>query len=177
MNKATEQWLGVVGYEGIYEVSDHGNVRRILRTTGTRGCGPIKPMVKNNGYLWVYLRDSGRDSCAHVHRLVAAAFIPNPKGKPHVNHKDGTRTNNRAMNLEWVTPHENHLHTTRVLKRRTGSLHWNSKLTERDIPKIFAMRKAGLLHRQIAKECGVARSTIGAILAGGDWIHARASIK
>lgn len=66
----------------------------------------VKP-IKGVGYYWVCL---GRDNKKSIHTLVALAFIPNPEGKPWVNHKNRIRTDNHIDNLEWVTPYENTVH-------------------------------------------------------------------
>lgn len=67
----------------------------------------ITPEVHTKGYLRVYLYDKGKRKHYKVHRLVAETFIPNPEGKPHVNHIDGNNQNNSVSNLEWVTDAEN----------------------------------------------------------------------
>lgn len=110
MHEHREAWKGIEGYEGIYEVSDRGRVRNIKRG------GRLMSLVKvTHGYIAVTLHKQGKQKMYLVHRLVAKAFITNPKNKPQVNHKDGVKTNNSAENLEWVTSHENLEHA-----RNTG---------------------------------------------------------
>jgi len=70
----------------------------------------IKQQLDTSGYARVELWENGVGKKHLVHRLVAAAFIPNPQGKPQVNHIDGNKSNNRASNLEWVTQSENQIH-------------------------------------------------------------------
>ena len=90
-----EEWKNVIGYEGLYEVSNKGNVRNIRRNT-------LLKLSKNNyGYIKVFLYKNGIRTCLSVHRLVAQAFIPNPDNLPQVNHKDEDKTNNSVDNLEW----------------------------------------------------------------------------
>lgn len=103
-------WRDVVGFEGRYEVSDEGSVRNAQ--TGRM----LKPQRCTNRYLALCL---GRKNRRLVHRLVAEAFIPNPDRKPHTNHKNGKRADNRAENLEWVTCSENHVHAHHQLPRKT----------------------------------------------------------
>lgn len=87
-----------------YEVSKFGNVRRMGSDTN------LVPCDHYAGYKQVKLSIKGKTTNHYVHRLVAAAYCANPDNKPHVNHKDGDRTNNRATNLEWCTINENNLH-------------------------------------------------------------------
>lgn len=74
----------------------------------------IKPQISSNGYVRVELSQSGNGKKYLLHRLLAQAFIPNPNGKPQVNHIDGNPRNNRLDNLEWVTRSENQLHAYRL---------------------------------------------------------------
>ena len=90
-----EEWKNIIGYEGLYEVSDKGNVRNVRRNT-------LLKLSKNKyGYIQVYLYKNGIRTGLKVHRLVAQAFIPNPDNLPQVNHKDEDKTNNRVDNLEF----------------------------------------------------------------------------
>ena len=98
----SEIWKDVVGYEGLYQVSNLGNVRSL----NYRGHGITKnlvPKCNNAGRLWVELRKNGSGKCLLVHRLVAMAFIPNPNDYPQINHIDENPKNNRVENLEWCT--------------------------------------------------------------------------
>lgn len=112
----SESWRPVVGYEGIYEVSDHGRVRRVLAGQGARPGYILSPTQAGRGYaegraypsVCIY---KGRTVARrNVHQLVAEAFIgPRPEGM-HINHKDSDKSNNHATNLEYVTPSENYWH-------------------------------------------------------------------
>ena len=122
--ESLEIWKDIEGYDGIYQVSNLGNVRsveRIVNTPVPKSDEMFKRRVpgvllnptrnKQSGYMIVTLY-KGSKNCKHsVHRLVANAFIENPEHKKCVNHKDYDRTNNRLSNLEWVTHKENALYS------------------------------------------------------------------
>jgi hypothetical protein len=119
-----EEWRAIPGFEGRYEVSDHGRVRSLDReahftySDGTpswrRAKGQLlRPGLTSAKYLSVML---GRKTHL-VHRIVALTFIgPCPKGK-EVCHNDGNRTNNRAINLRYDTRRENVADTIRQGKK------------------------------------------------------------
>lgn len=99
----------VVGYEGMYSVTDEGDVisnRRVIdngRGEYVRESVVLKPGYRDGGYQMVVLFKDGVGKSASVHRLVAEAFIPNPDNLPEINHKDENPANNRVENLEWCT--------------------------------------------------------------------------
>lgn len=113
-----ENWRPVVGYEGLYEVSDLGNVRSL----NYMHTGKTEKLALNKsywGYYVLYLYKEGKRRQYKVHRLVAEAFLPNPNNLPFINHKDECKTNNfvwvnedgsvdlEKSNLEWCTPEYN----------------------------------------------------------------------
>jgi hypothetical protein len=120
-----EIWRPVSGYEGYYEVSNLGQVRsvarRIVHTNGhiqTFGVRTLKTMLHRDGYLYTRLCVGGVCRKFFVQRLVAGAFVPNRKGTPQVNHKNGIKADNRAENLEWVTAQENIAHAFAIGRRQ-----------------------------------------------------------
>ena len=100
-----EVWKPIKDYEGLYEVSNLGRVKS-LNYKGTRK-GKILKNSECNGYLTVSLTKNGKPKTFYVHRLVAEAFIPNPEGKPCIDHINTIRTENYVWNLRWVTYEEN----------------------------------------------------------------------
>lgn len=100
-----EVWKDVVGYEGLYQVSNLGRVKSMRKSWASHGEKEhIMRPTKTKGYEYLKLRgNDGVDKSTPVHRLVALAFIPNPNGYKCVNHKDENKLNNNVENLEWCT--------------------------------------------------------------------------
>lgn len=113
MNK--EEWKPIIGYEGLYEVSNLGIVRSLNKTNNqysmyaTAGTSDGK-----HGYLKVKLQKNGKSKSFQVHRLVAEAFIDNPDKLPQVNHIDEDKQNNKVNNLEWCSAKYNSNYGTRT---------------------------------------------------------------
>lgn len=112
-----EIWKDAKGYEGYYEVSSLGRVRRKKCETIYKDgrvaffSETILKQGKNKkGYLIVYLSVKSKKITRAVHRLVAETFIKNPENKETVNHKDCNKENNNVENLEWLTNKENMQH-------------------------------------------------------------------
>lgn len=124
-----ETWKPVIGYEGMYEVSSRGRVKRVeyLLTESNSAWG----------YKQVSLSKDGKNSTKIIHRLVAQAFIENPDNKPTVNHKDCNKHNNTVSNLEWATVQENVDHAIENNLRPTnyqdGEKNAMAKLTKEDV--------------------------------------------
>lgn len=123
MESEMELWKDIAEYEGLYQVSNFGNVkaleRIILNKNGNLQRYPeklLKPDVyktTHTNYLRVTLCKQHQTKKHSVHRLVAEAFIPNIGNKPFVNHIDNNAENNNSSNLEWCTHEENMLHAQR----------------------------------------------------------------
>lgn len=129
-----EIWKNVVGYEGLYQISSLGRVRRV-------GGKILKSTRFSKGYFHVNLCCNGKYKSKQIHRLVAQAFIPNPNNLPIVNHKDENPSNNTVENLEWCTVSYNLGYGTANKRREETILRRNSmevaqkKSSERNRPK------------------------------------------
>lgn len=121
-----EIWKDVIGFESNYSVSSLGRVKR-KASLFVRSDGVVRSFRErllggnlNKKYHFVALQGGSVSKKYPVHRLVAAAFIPNPDNKPEVNHKNGVRSDNRVANLEWCTKSENAVHSIEVLGNHHG---------------------------------------------------------
>ena len=112
-----EIWRDIVGYEGLYQVSNTGKVRNKKRKI-------LKPQLFSCGYLYVALYKNRKMKYFRIHRLVAQAFIPNPNNYPIVNHRDENRQNNLVENLEWCDQKYNVSYGTATERRaKTNTNH------------------------------------------------------
>lgn len=121
MTERAESWRPI--YDGVYEVSDRGNVRRLRAGKGARIGQSLALCFATTGYPVVSICINGDRRVDHVHRLVAQAFIGPPNGLM-VNHIDGNKRNNRIENLEYVTREENAAHAGRIGLVQSGDRHW-----------------------------------------------------
>ena len=154
-----ELWKDIKEYEGIYQVSNLGRVKRVETDRVLKGSKNKK------GYLRVDLYKNGSQSNKRIHRLVAQAFIPNPENKSQVNHIDENKTNNVISNLEWTTAKENINHGTR--NERAG----NTISKSNSIPIIATNLKTGESQefygaRECARQLGLQAPSITSVLKG-----------
>jgi hypothetical protein len=178
-----EEWRPIVGYEGLYEVSNKGRVKSLAKSwlngrknsnVFTKNETILKKYIQKNGYERIVLRSNNTKKDLLVHRVVAITFIPNPNNKPAVNHIDGNKLNNNIYNLEWVTYKENSKHSfiTGLNKGPVGELCGTSKLTENQIIDIRSKySKGNFLQKELAEEYGVTRQAISKIILKNRWKH------
>lgn len=153
-------WQPIENYEGRYEVSTGGAVRRV-------GGGSVGQWKNHNGYMIVRL--SRPRAQFRVHRLVAAAFLTNPNRLPIVNHLDHDRVNNSAGNLEWCTQKQNLDHAAKAGRLQRdywrGRRSPNAALTDkavRDIRRLYS--EGNLSWEAIGQQFGVCKRSIGRVV-------------
>lgn len=172
-----EIWHDVIGYEGLYKVSNLGNVKMLQRLLPDKRILKekfLKQQIQRNGYLLVGLRKEGKQKFISVHRIVASAFIPNIENKKQVNHIDGNKLNNKVNNLEWVTASENikHAYKTGLKHTLIGELNGNSKIKKVDVDFIRKNYKPYdriFSRKKLAEMFNISIATVKKILSNDLW--------
>ena len=161
----TEIFKIIPDTEGMYSVSNLGRIRNNATAY------VLNPFMTDRGYLQVSIQFTSRSDriSISVHKLVARAFVENPNEKPYVNHKDGNKTNNVALNLEWVTPLENNEHAVKSGLIVSGEDSYLHKLTESEVHEIIRLLQEGKRNIELAKRYNVAHSTIDDIRCNRTW--------
>lgn len=162
-----EVWKEVIGYEGLYQVS---NIGRVMRTKSGRGAkaGNIKSNGHSLGYCYVSLCKEGVAKHHYVHRLVAAAFIGECPQGAEVNHIDCDKENNRFDNLEYVTPLENIRH---AIKQGRMTPRLKGRLSEQEVKSILALHAEGISQSEIGRRYRVTQSQVSLIVRGKQYIR------
>lgn len=170
-----EEWKDIEGFEGIYQVSNRGRVKRIV---GSKRAVPgqiLRPFHDKAGYLRVDLFRDGKRTGKLVHRLVLEEHVGSaPSPKHEGNHKSGGRDDNCVENLEWVTRSENMRHAYDVLgfEAARGEASSNASLTRREVIEIRKLWPTGkYLQRELAEMFGVTHQTISRIVRRETWQH------
>lgn len=163
-----EIWKDVEGYEGFYQISNFGRFKSFHGINERI----IRKRITKNGYEYVGLSIDKEFKKQTIHRLVACAFIDNPKNLPCVNHKNGIKTDNRADNLEWCTYSENNSHAfkNKLKTSLKGEKSHFSKITEKDAFEI-KYGNIGLLQKEIAIKYNIKENTVSLIKSGKSWKH------
>ena len=169
-----EKWKPVVGYEGIYEVSDSGRVRTDSRASSVhkryRPGTVLKPNEASNGYLHVPLNRKGK-KLPTIHSLVLTAFKgPKPAGQES-RHIDGNNKNNKAKNLAWGTRKQNASDRITHGTSLNGTRHPLSKLTENQVLEIRQMWERGSTQAFLAVNFRISKSNVRSILKRRTWTH------
>lgn len=191
-----EVWRDIVGYEGIYQVSNKGRVKRLAQRRINSNQAKsweqeypetlLRGSIDSKGYRQVNL-SFGLEGNNYLllHRVVARAFLGEPSDELKkecikggykvvlVNHKDSNRLNNEVNNLEWCTPSYNADYMMETNKPdysgRSGSNARHSLLVEADVDEILRLRLLGRSQQSIADTFGVKQITISNIVTGRSW--------
>lgn len=175
-----EIWRPISRFEGLYDVSSHGNVKSIQRVVSHSICGTktinarILKKILPCKYYTVKLSKDGVIEVASIHVLVATAFHKNHENKKCVNHKDGNKLNNHHSNLEWATYAENNKHAFQIgVRSHKGDKCPSSKLKTSQVIEIKQILQSGTKTtlKAIGEMFGVSWSTIRDIKKGFTWTH------
>lgn len=171
-SKESEIWKDIAGFEGLYQVSNFGNVRSVTRLI-TRSDGKtylkkgkqLKSFVTNKGYEYVMLNDfNSKQHLKTVHRLVAQAFVDNPNNLPIVNHKDENKLNNAVSNLEWCTHAYNNVYNgvnKRISCKLKGQQAHNAvRVIDESTGAVYESKQ------QCAKKCKLRWNVLNDMIAG-----------
>lgn len=167
-----EQWLDIPGYDGIYQVSNFGNVRRIIVKDSIRRERMLSVTGRSRGYPIVGLTLNGVQKVCRVHRLVMLAFESECPAGMVVNHKNGNKLDNRLINLEYVTYSENIRHACNLNRHNTGANHHLTKLNEDMVREMRELYAGGQTKQvDIAKQYGITQASLSYILNRKSWKH------
>lgn len=167
-NLPNELWKPIMGFEENYEISNYSRVKRIKVVfiqksksgklhRNLRPPSILKQHISKRGYYTLTLQNKPIKKRAKIHRLVAIHFIPKVKGKDHVNHINGIKTDNRVENLEWCTNQENTQHSYDFLNRKTTK----GVLNKGSSKKVFKFNLKGVLLKEYPSCAEAARELNG----------------
>lgn len=170
----TEEWRPILGYEGIYEVSDHGRVRSLDRIDANghfRRRKVLKACANAHGYFVVGLCRDGVAREGKVHILVLQTFVSERPAGHDACHYDGDQSNNSLPNLRWDTAKNNIADRSRHGRTSIGSAVVQSRLIESDVPRIREAHLFGAARMDLAAVYGVHVDTIGKVINRRNWRH------
>jgi hypothetical protein len=166
-----EEWKAVVGFEGLYEVSNMGRIKSldkvIVRSNGSPQTWKgrhVAVSYSGNRYLQVHMHHLGKQTTKGLHVIVAEAFVQNTNNKPQVNHKNRIREDCTAANLEWVTPSENICH---ILAQ--GCTMGKTKLNLKAARALREDAAAGLGTDILSKKYGISKGMVNRIKNNHAW--------
>lgn len=167
-----EEWKDILGYEGYYRVSNLGSVKALARNViyATGVVHAFKERIicvnlKRTGYFNVALCRDGKCKTFLLHRLVATAFLDRDNDSQNVNHRNGVKTDNRAVNLEWVTPSQNTQHALVNKLLPAGERSVFAKLSHADAEFIRLLGRTKLFtNLHVAKLYNVSPSVIDKVI-------------
>lgn len=171
-----EIWKPACGFEHLYEVSNHGRVRRAVYSSPHPPAKPGKILKCNNqsGYQRLSICNGGKITRILLHRIIAATFIGGDVWCDlFINHKNGIPSDNRPENLEWVTAKQNVRHAWKIglCSPIRGESHGAHKLTNKDVLEIRSRAALGEAPVSLAKEFRVTDASIYYIIKRKTWRH------
>jgi hypothetical protein len=177
-----EEWRDAPGWEGVYEVSNLGRIRRSVLAKPGKGSVPgmilsLSGRIDTNGYQITQFYRNQKRTTVKVHSLVAGAFLGPRPPWIQVNHKNGVKTDNRLENLEYVTGVENVRHAVRtglvdpkkLSAAQRKACRARAKLTAENVREIRRRAAEGETRVSLATEFGIHRMTVGEIVRGEIW--------
>jgi len=169
-----EVWKAIQGYEGLYEVSNYGRFKSLLRVSYRNKDIIMKQTVHDSGYLIIGLNFGKKQKVFRTHRIVASHFCEKKDGCDIVNHVNGIKTDNRASNLEWTTNSGNMIHAFAMglHKTKVGKESNFAILKESDVISIRNKYKEGsFTQKQLGEIFNVSRPCISLIVNNKNWKH------
>lgn len=164
-----EIWKKVVGFEGLYAVSNFGRIKRTAKGKGTYPGRIVKKSNHSAGYDAVNLSDGKNRHYDLVHRIACLAFYGDPPSAIHeVAHRDGNKKNNRLANLRWATPSEN-TYDNFINGTSNGNSAQNRKMLSDD--DVMAIRQDKRKSHEVAEDYGVTATNITAIWRRDTYKH------
>ncbi len=168
-----EEWKWMKDYEGLYEVSNFGNIKSWLPKWDGKPVN-MKPVKGSCGYYIVCLHKNKKPKNHYIHSLVLNTFTKKKNKEYQCNHIDGKKNNNRLDNLEWVTRKENCQHSRRLNLQyvKKGNELPHSKLNQekvKEIRRIYSLRKFSFT--EIGQMLDVGRGSVFNVVHGVCWRH------
>ncbi len=155
-----EIWKDIIGYEGLYQISNYGDVKGKRHTI-------LKPQLDIHGYYFVNLYKDRVMKSYRIHKLMGINFIPNPNNYTEMNHIDGNKLNNHIDNLEWCTHSMNMQHAVQNGLRLLGENHHQAKLTQSNVDYIrshYIPRDQNFGARALGRKFGVQSTQISNVV-------------
>lgn len=165
-----EKWAEIPNYPG-YQVSASGGVRSFWSNGGSliNVSRRLSPTITGKGYKRIGLRKNKKPRIYFLHRLILETFNRPPEIGEQCNHLNGDKSDNRLINLEWVSPSENLKHAYKnQLKTNNGDKHSRRKLAEMDVLEIRSSSEKGI---DLAAKYNVSASLISTIRKRKCWKH------
>lgn len=170
-----EKWKHAKGFSKNYYVSNMGRILTLTAHGSRNNPVIMKPAIDYDYRRGVngYMRTTIDGKSIRVHRVVAETWISNPENKPFVNHKNGDKTDNRVVNLEWCNNSENirHAYNNGLIKVQRGERNIHSRLTDEQVRRFKWEWKYDrkMTRKEYAKKLGVSESTLKDIILGRSW--------